>query len=74
MGVLKQQKEMLSGLFYNDFKQIFCEKKKGRQTKSLSLSKFAALLMIKTSILPWCKEINQKFLTVLINYFWKLEP
>lgn len=24
MGMLKQQKEMLSGLFYNDFMMIFC--------------------------------------------------
>lgn len=39
MGVLKQQKEMLSGLFYSDIKQIFCEEKKGTQTKSLALSK-----------------------------------
>ena len=44
MGVLKQQKEMLSGLFYNDIKQIFCEEeKKGTQTKSLTLSKYVAL-------------------------------
>lgn len=28
MGVLKQQKEMLSGLFYSDFKCIFCEEKR----------------------------------------------
>lgn len=45
MGVLKQQKETLSGLFYNDFKKIFCEGGGGRweaQTNPLSLSKYVA--------------------------------
>lgn len=65
MGVLKQQKEILSGLFYSDFKKIFCEGGGGavRGTNKPTVTfKVCSLLMIKASagILPSCKEMNKK--------------
>lgn len=57
MGALKQQKEVLSGLFYTD-NDLLCRKgvgEKKKQEQSLELCVFAATL----SISP-CEDINQK--------------
>lgn len=57
MGALKQQKEVLSALFYND-NDLLCRKKeeKNNETQAKSqITSFTATL----SITP-CEDINQK--------------
>lgn len=53
MGGLKQQKETLSGLFYNDFKYIFCEEKK-RHTNKVIVTFKVCIFMISIS---GCEDI-----------------
>lgn len=73
MGALKQQKEVLSALFYND-NDLLCrkkEKKKNNETQATSqMTSFTATLSIKP-----CENINQKLVVFRFwsHYFCKWE-
>lgn len=70
MGALKQQKEVLSALFYND-NVLFCKKKENSETQAKSqITSFTATL----SVTP-CEDINQKLVVFRFwsHYFCKWE-
>lgn len=66
MGVLKQQKEMLSGLFYNDLLWWG-----GGEAKTNKVSNY---VFQRNRAFPCSQEINQKLgvLKVLISLLWQI--
>lgn len=71
MGVLKQQKETLSELFFSDFKSIFCDKKENTAPLSLYESSLSSHCW---SVSRYTAQYSNQKWGFWSHYFCKLEP